>query len=122
MKIILMLAFVAVATLLGIACHAYREDRPARFNPTLGRFVSCFLIAIHRLIVVWICFGLWAVFLTRSPSAWVLVLGLAGLMFGCFFGLPIFLLELLASRPKPQAAPPARLQRAALGRRVGSLM
>ncbi len=108
-KIILMLIFVAVPTLLGIACGTYREEGLARFDPAIGRFMSRLLIATLGLVLAWGCFGLWAVFLSRSPPAWVLVSGLAGVLFGCFFGLPIYVLEWLESRPKPRAKPTRRL-------------
>jgi len=109
-KILLMLAFVTIPTLLGFACHAYREDHLARFNPAIGRFVSRLVVAISVLVLAWYFFG-WCVvfvFLSRSP-AWVGVLGLAGLMFGSLFAMTVGLLGYFEGRPKSRAKPARRL-------------
>jgi hypothetical protein len=110
MRIILMLAAGAVPVLLGIACHACREERRARFDPTTGRWVARLVVTTRWLVLAWGGFGWWAVFLSPRPwSPSVLIPGLAGLLFACCFNVPIFLGEWLASRPKPRIKPSRHL-------------
>jgi hypothetical protein len=108
MRIILMLVAVAVPVLMGLACHACRGDRPARFGPTVDRILSRSCGAARGLVAAWMLIGFWAFFLSRPSSPWVMVLGVSGLMFGSLFGMTVSLLECFEGRPKPKAKPSRR--------------
>jgi hypothetical protein len=102
-RIIILLAFGAAMTvpvILGFVCHAYREDRLARFNPAMGHFVSHIVAATNGFIAAWMLFGIWFVFSPRFSSPWVVILGVVGLILGSLFGLTTSMLEWHANRAK----------------------
>jgi hypothetical protein len=108
-RILLMLAAAAVPILLGFACQGLLKRGPARFESATGRFLSYAVAATCGLISAWMLFGIWGVILSPSSSPWVMVVGLAGLMFGSLFGLTVSSLEWHASRPKPPGKVARRL-------------
>jgi hypothetical protein len=109
MRILLMLMAATVPVLMGIASHACRDGRLARFGPPIGRILSRSFAATHFLVGAWMLFGIWALFLSRPSSPWLMVWGVAGLMFGSLFGMTVSLLECFEGRPKPKAKPSRRL-------------
>jgi hypothetical protein len=108
-KIILLLAFVAIPVLLGFTCHACREDRLTQFDPARRRIVSRLVATTRGLVLAWMLFGLGFGFPPRFSSPWLVILSLAGIGFGATFCLTDSLLDWLAGRTKSPARATVRL-------------